>query len=129
MVLLGIAPPLVVVGGTVLSCPGVNPLDLWGDPILHQDIWRAHNPYDLADRLRGLPLYVSSGTGAPGPHDPPLIPDLLEGMIWRLNDAFVRKLKELEIPATVHLYNGTHTWPYWNRELHSAFPLLLAALD
>jgi S-formylglutathione hydrolase FrmB len=63
-----------------------------------------------------------------GPYDPPLVPDLLEGMIWRLNDAFVRKLKELEIPATVHFYNGTHSWPYWDREFRSALPRLLAAL-
>jgi S-formylglutathione hydrolase FrmB len=33
------------------------------------------------------------------------------------------------VPATFDLYGaGTHSWPYWERELHRAMPELLAAL-
>ncbi len=33
------------------------------------------------------------------------------------------------IPATVHAYgDGTHVWPYWERELHASYPMLLDAL-
>ena len=33
------------------------------------------------------------------------------------------------IPITVNSYgNGTHTWPYWQRELHRSWPQLMTAL-
>ena len=36
---------------------------------------------------------------------------------------------ELDIPVTVSAYGpGTHTWPYWERGLHEAMPMLLEAL-
>src|SRR6266536_2764659 len=35
---------------------GADPLALWGDPVQQATIWAAHNPYDLARRLRGIPL-------------------------------------------------------------------------
>ena len=45
------------------------------------------------------------------------------------NDAFVARLGELGIPATVDAYGpGTHDWPYWERALHRSLPMLLEAL-
>jgi S-formylglutathione hydrolase FrmB len=45
------------------------------------------------------------------------------------NQAFALRLQELGIPATIDDYGpGTHTWPYFERELHRALPLLLQAL-
>src|SRR5215217_3985361 len=40
-----------------------NPLGLWGDPDKQPDVWKRHNPYDLAPQLGGTPLYISSGNG------------------------------------------------------------------
>ena len=46
-----------------------------------------------------------------------------------MNDAFVTRLEELGIPAQVDAYGpGTHTWPYFERSLHDAMPMLLEAL-
>jgi diacylglycerol O-acyltransferase / trehalose O-mycolyltransferase len=43
--------------------------------------------------------------------------------------AFVKRLAELQIPVTVYAYgNGTHYWPYFQRDLHRSFPLILKAL-
>jgi S-formylglutathione hydrolase FrmB len=39
---------------------------LWGDPIEQEDVWRAHNPIDLAESLRGTSLFISWGRGRPG---------------------------------------------------------------
>src|SRR5436190_394930 len=35
----------------------------WGDPTAQADVWRAHNPLDLAAALKGVALYVSYGDG------------------------------------------------------------------
>ena len=41
----------------------------------------------------------------------------------------MQRLEELGIPATVDADGpGTHTWPYFERELHKSLPLLLQAL-
>ena len=45
------------------------------------------------------------------------------------NVALAQRLRRLHIPATIDFYGpGTHSWPYWQRELHRALPLLLRAL-
>ncbi|HWM04693.1 MAG TPA: alpha/beta hydrolase family protein, partial [Actinophytocola sp.] len=40
---------------------GADPDALWGDPVADAGIWAAHNPYDLARRLRGTPVFLSTG--------------------------------------------------------------------
>jgi diacylglycerol O-acyltransferase / trehalose O-mycolyltransferase len=109
---------------------GFDPLRLWGDPVKQVNIWKAHNPYDLAEQLRGTKLFVSSGNGQPGPLDPPGTEvDGTEQFLFPENKAFVKRLHRLEIPVVVDFYGpGTHDWPYWERELHRSLPLLLRAL-
>lgn len=48
-----------------------DPDRLWGDPTTHQEVWRAHNPIDLAPQLEGTRLFVSAGNGQPGPSTRP----------------------------------------------------------
>ena len=43
--------------------------------------------------------------------------------------ALLARLKQLRIPVTTDFYGpGTHTWPYWERELRRSLPILLGAL-
>jgi diacylglycerol O-acyltransferase/trehalose O-mycolyltransferase len=114
----------------LVSSQGEDPQNLWGDPVADRDTWAAHNPFDLVPRLAGTRLYVSSGDGRPGPLDPPRTAfDDREAAIGRQNAALVDELRRRGIPAEVNLYGpGTHSWPYWERELHAAWPLLDAAL-
>lgn len=81
-------------------------------------------------RLRGLPLYVASGNGQPGPLDPPgTVVDPSETAIGPLNERFVAKARRLHLRLRAELYGpGTHTWPYWQRDLHHAWPMLTRAL-
>ena len=105
-------------------------LALWGDPFQQGDIWAAHNPYDLAPKLRGTRLFVSFGDGQPGPHDTDTEAQELEQILYPQNIAFVQRLHRLGIPVTVDAYSpGTHEWRYWQRELHRSLPLLLSALQ
>ncbi|GAA2637615.1 alpha/beta hydrolase family protein [Actinomadura fulvescens] len=112
----------------------VNPLHMWGIPVVDDRHWRASDPLYLAPRLRGTGLYLSAGlTGRAGPLDPPGIPwspaNLAEPIVRSTVGPFLRRLRGLGIGATTHLYrDGTHSWPYWKRELHRVWPLLMNAL-
>ncbi|MGI8332913.1 alpha/beta hydrolase [Actinomadura scrupuli] len=115
-----------------LSQHHVNPFDMWGNPWLEPNVWKEHDPITQAPRLRGLPLYVSCGrTGIPGPLDPAGAKvDSAEILAWYTTRAFLQRLGELRIPVTTHLYDlGTHSWPYWQQELHTTWPRLMRALQ
>jgi diacylglycerol O-acyltransferase/trehalose O-mycolyltransferase len=98
-----------------------DPLAIWGDPTEDRAQWAAHDPAELAGRLRGVRLFVSSGNG--GGRDP------IEATTYRESRAFVARLHKLHVPVRTHLYRGgAHDWPYWQRELHRSLPLLLGAI-
>jgi S-formylglutathione hydrolase FrmB len=103
---------------------------VWGDPAGDRAAWAGHDPTELAGRLRGKRLFVSAGDGRPGPLDPPgATHDRLETLLLPESVAFVSRLARLGIPVRARLYGrGTHTWPYAERELHHALPLLLGTL-
>ncbi len=109
---------------------GEDPSRLWGDPRGDSAVWAAHNPYDLAPGLRGTQLFVAVGTGQPGPLDPAgTAASTIETSLAAENAAFAERLRALKIPAQVDFYGpGTHNWPYWQRDLHHAWPLLQHAL-
>jgi S-formylglutathione hydrolase FrmB len=113
---------------------GYDPLALFGDPTLQRAVWEAHNPADLVGNLRGTKLFVSCGNGQVGPLDPPGTDPSgllvhLEAALSLQNQEFIRRATGLGLDLTADLYGaGTHTWPYWARELERAFPLLMRAI-
>jgi S-formylglutathione hydrolase FrmB len=115
----------------LLQSQGQDPYGLWGDPVADVDVWRAHNPYDLAARLARTRLYVSAGSGRPGPLDSAdATTDQTEIAIRAENEVFVKRVRALHLDAQTDLYSpGTHNWVYWQRELHKAWPLLSDGLN
>lgn len=109
---------------------GEDPRKLWGDPVQDAQVWKDHNPLDLAPRLRGTKLFVSAGDGRPGPLDPGRAGlDEIEASLRVENDAFAARVKQLGLDAEVSLYTpGTHSWAYWQRELTRSWPLITAGL-
>src|SRR6476469_3477917 len=109
---------------------GGDPLALWGDPGSDADTWKAHNPYDLAPQLKGIPIFVSCGNGQPGPLDPRgASVDETEQLLGVENATLAARAAALRLTARMDLYGpGTHTWSYWQRELHRAWPMLVMAL-
>ncbi|MEV0249918.1 alpha/beta hydrolase-fold protein [Nocardia sp. NPDC050712] len=109
---------------------------MWGPPT--SDEWDNHDPYTLADKLKGTSLYISSGSGSTGPFDQaggiPGVSTNYAGMgleiLSRLTSQnFVTKLGKLQIPAQVNYRpSGTHSWPYWDFELRQSWPQAAAAL-
>lgn len=127
----------------VVRSNGGNPLNMWGPP--QDPAWSDNDPFLHAGKLRGLALYVSAGTGTPGAldtmegpgirRDPGklldqlLIGGALETVAAQCTARLGERLHELDIPATVALRpDGTHSWGYWQRELHDSWPLFAAAL-
>jgi S-formylglutathione hydrolase FrmB len=119
---------------TFMAPLGYDPLGLWGHPVEQASIWRAHNPVDLVANMRGLKLFVSCGNGQLGPLDPPgssptALLALLEAALLSQSQKFVERARALGLDLTVDFYGpGTHTFPYWERELQRAFPLLTSAI-
>jgi S-formylglutathione hydrolase FrmB len=116
--------PTVVEG--IVARENLNPLSLWGDPVLQAALWTANDPYTQAASLRGTALYLSSGTGAGG-SDP--TGGLLEGALYPAAQAFALRLALLGIPAEEHFYaGGSHSWAYWGPEFQRSWPMLATAL-
>jgi S-formylglutathione hydrolase FrmB len=107
-----------------------DPRAVWGDPERDRDVWRRHDPAELVPALAGVRLFVSSGDGRPGPfEDGTGENDDLEAEIGAETRAFVNRARARGVAVEADLYGpGSHSWPYWQRELHRALPLLLGAI-
>ncbi len=104
-----------------------DPRAVWGDPARDRAVWRRHDPAELVPGLAGVRLFVSAGDGRPGPFEGGAGDrDSVEAQVGAETRAFVRRARADGVPVTADLYGpGTHTWAYWQRELHRALPLLL----
>ncbi|MGK8558190.1 alpha/beta hydrolase [Nocardia gipuzkoensis] len=118
-----------------------NVVNMWGPPA--DPAWRANDPYLHADRLRGTSIYVSTGTGQPGPLDNlegahgdvvHLLYQLLVGApleaVTNLCAHQLRdRLRQLGVAATFDFRpNGTHSWGYWQQDLRNSWPMIEAAI-
>ena len=120
--------PLLIQGMAVRE--GADPYALWGSPWSQADLWRANNPYENTEGLRGSAVYLSVGDGRPGPLDPEGAEGgELEAALAPTVYTLALRLRARGMPATTHFYGrGTHSWPYWERELHAAWPTLTEPL-
>lgn len=129
--------------GVVNSRGGGDVENMWG-PVGGPE-WTANDPYVNADKLRGTELYISAGTGGIGPHDnmqgrnvggdPNVLVQqvtfggVLEAAVNQCTRNLQQKLEELNIPATYNFRpNGTHSWDYWQDDLHSSWPVIAKSL-
>lgn len=116
--------------------------NMWGP--YDDDEWRRHDPTVNAEGLRGISLYVSNGSGLPGPYENPMLPrsaqapelheqvlvgGVIEAATNLCTQRLAERLEELEIPATFHFReDGTHSWGYWEDELKRSWPQIEASL-
>ncbi|WP_433194717.1 alpha/beta hydrolase [Nocardia sp. CA-107356] len=117
-----------------------DPVNMYGPP--QDPMWAANDPYVNAEGLRGVNLYLSAGSGLPGPYDNPTDPHTqslaegglglqmtmggaIEGATAWCTRNLRGKLNQLGIPATYDLDPaGTHSWGYWERALKDSWPVL-----
>ncbi|MEV0029707.1 alpha/beta hydrolase family protein [Nocardia sp. NPDC050793] len=113
----------------------------FGDPM-----WAANDPYVNAEKLRGVELFISSGSGLPGPYETLNGPFTLPGVGGLANQAILgglieagvnycshnlqAKLNALGIPATYDFPpTGTHSWGYWLDALKASWSVLARGLE
>jgi S-formylglutathione hydrolase FrmB len=116
---------------------GGNASNMWGENA--DSGWIEHDPSRNAEALRGKDVYVSVGTGLPGPYE--LGPGggglqeaaqggPLEAAALYCTTLFDTRLRSLDIRATfVYRPYGIHQWPYWQDDLRESWPTLERALD
>jgi S-formylglutathione hydrolase FrmB len=109
---------------------GHNPWAVWGDPRANKDVWRQNDPYELASAMVGKPLYLSAGNGNPGSLDGAGARyDDGENALLQQSTEFANRIRQLGGAVTTDFYgNGTHSWGYWQRSLHTSLPLLLDSM-
>ncbi|MGW5072903.1 alpha/beta hydrolase [Rhodococcus sp. NPDC004095] len=118
--------------------------NMWGPP--GDPEWAAHDPYLNAAALPPIPIYVASGNGLPGHHDSLANPRLkgnaitlgsqfvlggaIEAATNYCTHRFADRTRELGMTNVVFDFrpNGTHSWGYWEDDLHKSWPLLGGAL-
>jgi S-formylglutathione hydrolase FrmB len=102
---------------------------MWGSRWAPDQRWTSNDPYLIADRLAGTPLYLAAGDGTRVPGDPSAPGErLLERLIGPTSRDLARKLAALGTPARTSFGPGTHYWPSWQRELTRSWPFLIDAL-
>ena len=116
--------------GFLPTFDGGTPASVWGPRQTDEVRWRSQNPWDLAGNLRPLQLAIRTGNGQRGPLDEGGAPyDPLEAGVHENSVSLHTRLKALRIPHTWDDYGpGTHTWPYWARDLRRSLPQQLAVL-
>ncbi|MER5385558.1 alpha/beta hydrolase family protein [Streptomyces sp. NPDC002688] len=114
---------------------GTDINQVWGDPNKNAEIWQAHNPSAMPKAFRGTTVHISCGYGYPGPLDQGhaldviLVGALAEAVLPDSVKRFAGSLRSAGVRTTTHIYGpGTHSWPYWQRELHEIWPTVMTSL-
>lgn len=127
----------------VRSTAGGDPVNMWGPPGSPERL--ANDPVRNAEKLRGTELFISSGSGLPGPHDhlgalgvdgnpvafgrQVVVGGLIEAATNVCTRNLEHRLRALDIPATFDFGpTGTHSWRYWQDDLHQSWPLLARSM-
>ncbi|GAB2656596.1 alpha/beta hydrolase family protein [Nocardia goodfellowii] len=127
----------------VESWGGGNTVNMYGPP--DDPMWAANDPYVHAGQLRGLELYVSTGTGVPGMYDvyngthmqpgprgfvnQLVLGGVIEAAVNWCTHNLRDKLDRLGIPATFDFQpTGSHSWGYWQEALKNSWPVLARGL-
>ncbi|NLE80712.1 MAG: esterase family protein [Rhodococcus sp.] len=127
----------------VESRGGGDTVNMWGEE--DNPAWIANDPTLNVEKLRGMDIYVSSGSGFPGQYDtldgPGIEGDvetfanqiilgtIIEAATNQCTHVLAGELKRLGIPATFDFRPvGTHSWAYWQDDLHKSWPMLAGSL-
>jgi S-formylglutathione hydrolase FrmB len=106
---------------TAAGLDGAPPESFFGDPYANAINWQDHDPTTLAENLADTRLFEYTGDGMPGPLDtglPNLEGMVIEAGVDQMTNDFHDRLETLGIPSTFLDYGpGTHSWPYWARDL------------
>jgi hypothetical protein len=115
---------------------GVEPNAPFGDPLTHELTWAGHNPASLVTNLDHTDVALWGGNGIPGPLDTPAglqtLPQAaaIEVATHESTTYFTQAAQHDGVAVTYTDYGpGTHTFPYWARDLRDYLPRLQQVFD
>lgn len=120
--------PIINLTETVLDHVAAN--SMFGSRLTNEIKWAAHDPATLAGNLRATRLEMFTGNGSPGPLDTTANAggDVIEAGVHQLTQLFHQRLIALRIPSFYEDYGpGTHSWPYWARDLGQSIGAVMNA--
>jgi S-formylglutathione hydrolase FrmB len=112
-----------VINATETALDGVPANSMFGPRTTEEINWAAHDPTTLAENLADTKLAMFTGNGLPGPLDtaPNPLASAIESGVHQLTEMFHARLTALRIPSFYDDYGpGTHSWPYWTRDLEQS---------
>jgi S-formylglutathione hydrolase FrmB len=118
----------VVIAGTAMGLNGTQPDAMFGNAVTNRVNWLGHDPATLVENLRATSLHIWTATGLNGEYDPEPNPGGtgIEALTHESSQRFHQHLDEAGIPSYYNDYTyGTHTWPYWTRDLQQYVPRML----
>lgn len=117
-------PPLAAAITASPTFQGAAPDSIYGPWATQEVRWHGHDPYDLADNLRGLNLQVRTANGFPNPGigenllSADSVSCVIESGVHGASVDFNAKLDVLAIPHLWRDYGpGCHTVPNFKREI------------
>lgn len=132
----GTTDPLGRTAATVIPMRGgANPFNMWGT--YDNPAWVAHDPVVNAHKLRGKTIFLSAGSGLPGPIDGGPVESIgglfggnvLEAVALQCTRNMADRLRSLGIP---HRFNqrpdGTHSWGLFSADLRLSWPMIARAI-
>ncbi|MGB3697219.1 MAG: alpha/beta hydrolase family protein [Gordonia sp. (in: high G+C Gram-positive bacteria)] len=132
----GTTDPLGMMATTaVVARGGGNVVNMWGPP--DSPAWFRHDPIVNAAKLRGKAIYLSAGSGLPGPVDGPLLRNggglvggnVIEAVSLQCTTNMSNRLRGLGIAHRfVHRPDGVHTWGLFYADLVESWPLIARAI-
>jgi S-formylglutathione hydrolase FrmB len=120
--------PVINLTETVLD--GVPANSMFGPRLTEEINWAAHDPATLAENLRATRLSMFTGDGLTGPLDGGSVNPgamAIEAGVQQLTELFHNRLQSLGIASSIDDYGaGTHSWPYWSRDLRQSIDWVMA---
>ncbi len=119
-----------IINATEVALDHVAPNTFFGSPVSDEVNWAAHDPATLAPNLAATKMYMYWGNGQYGPLDTPASfagGSAIEQLVNVDNELFEKRIHALGIHAYFDPYGpGTHSWPYWTRDLAWSIPKVMA---
>ncbi|MGI8492860.1 MAG: alpha/beta hydrolase, partial [Acidimicrobiales bacterium] len=121
-----------VIEATAFGLDGVEPDAMFGSRLTDEINWQGHDPADLVTNLRATDVWVYTATGAPGPYDANAnLPAMgVEALTHASSLSFAQRAQQVGVGVHLQDYTyGTHSWPYWARDLRQYLGHLMATFS
>lgn len=132
----GTTDPLGRLTATVVPLRGGgNPFNMWG--MYDDPAWIKHDPVVNAPRLRGKTIFLSAGSGLPGPVDGGPVEALggmfggnvVEAISLACTQNMSNRLNSLGIPHRFnHRPDGSHSWGLFAADMRLSWPMIARAI-